>query len=196
MLALGTAVGLTLARDWRVLLLLLGGEYALLAVSYTTFLPLHLAYVKFVVGLFVVLILLVTMWQIQGRAPASQTSARLSSAFQLGLLMLITALTGVVAWLVGRGEEASFTLAFGLRWLTYSLLGLGLLRFLTSNTAVRLGIGLLLLLSGIELFYLSWNPSWLMLGFFALATLGSTLAIAYLIQWQLLSSNNQSFNNN
>ena len=179
-LALLTAVGLLWARPWQVLLSLLVVLYVLVAVVYTSFLPLHLAYTKFVVGLFVGLILLVTVWQVQ------VVSAAVSAFAWRGLTVaaLVTAVGGILAWWLNQNQPVP---TFAVDWLTYALLGLGLLGFLTSTTPLRLGIGLLLILNGIELFYLTWNPSLPMIGFFALANLLSALATAYLLQVRLPS---------
>jgi hypothetical protein len=182
-LALLTAVGLFLARDWRVLCLLLPLEYGLIAVASTSFLPLHLAYLKFVVGLFVTLILLVTVWQIHGRV-ALKGAGQQSFVMWLAVSIMATAVVGGLAWWFNEGQP---TVGFWLNWLTGALLILGLLRFLTSTSPLYLGVGLLLILSGFELFYLSWNQSLLMVGFFALANLLSALATAYLMQWRVAS---------
>lgn len=173
LLGLGTAVGLVITTEWRLLLLLLLGQYALLGVVLTSFLPLHLAYINFVVGLFVGLILLVTVWQLP-------TSARRLGAFlsgrRAGGALLLTAVGGLLAWWLAAD--------FWLNWLMLGLLFLGLLRFLTTAVALPLGIGFLLLLSSFQLFYLHSNQSPLMVAFFALAHLLSALATAYLMQWR------------
>ena len=171
MLALSTAVGLALSREWRLLLLLLTGQYALLGLVYTSFLPLHLAYINFVVGLFVGLILLVTVWQwpASARIIEGTTSGR-----QVGIAVLLTAVGGIIAWWLDGN--------FWLPWLTMSFLALGLLRFLTTTAPLLLGLSILLLLSSFQLFYLAWNQSLLMIGFFALVHLLTALATAYLMQ--------------
>jgi hypothetical protein len=188
LLGLVTAVLLVLLHDWRPLLGLLVLEYALLGASSTSFLPLHLAYITLIVGIFVGLILLVTIWQTPATGQVSEVVAR----WYVGAVGVSTAVAFALTYWLQAGQ---LNQPFALQWLTITLFALGLLRFLSSTTPLLLGIGLLLLLSSFQLFYLSWNQSLLMVGFFALIHLLTALALAYLMQWRVITTSATVFPN-
>jgi hypothetical protein len=86
----------------------------------------------------------------------------------------------VVAWLLAQQTAVSNGTSFA----TYTLLFLGSWGFLSTKEPLYIGLGLLMLLSGIELIYLQ-TASLITIGFLAAAHLITVIVVTYLAQQQM-----------
>ncbi|MCP4358830.1 MAG: hypothetical protein GY796_12495 [Chloroflexi bacterium] len=196
-----SAVVVLLAWEWRVALFALAAQYLFVTLLYVDVLDPRLTVVKALVGWFVCLMLAITAGQVSwGRLPedvlpdeVAQVAAErkwrlgplavpaalpLRLAAVLILLLVVIALTQQPdSGLLLLGEmDSSFRLA------VYGLMGLGLLGLAVSDEPFLAGLGLLLFLSGFELFYSVLEQSVLMLAVLAAVNLLVALMIAYLVQ--------------
>ena len=97
-------------------------------------------------------------------------------------LLLVLLLIVVVLTLSGRPGYQLPAVPEAVNLAVYALVGLGLLNAGLTGEPLRSGIGLLMVLSGFELFYNTVEQSILMLAFLAGANLAVALTIAYLTQ--------------
>lgn len=189
---------LTVIWDWRVAILALVGHYFAVGLLYAEVLDPRLAMVKLLVGVFVCLILYFTARQVGwGALPpdlseeeALQWRGERRLRFGLYLspgslpfrLLLALLLIVVVVVLSRRPGYQLPAVPEAVNLAVYALVGLGLVNAGLTGEPLRSGIGLLLVLSGFELFYNTVEQSILMLAFLAGANLAVALAIAYLTQ--------------
>ncbi len=200
----GTAVliGLLIAAgllvvlvNWRLLILILGAQYLLAGLLLSRAVPIELGMVKALVGIMICPVLYITArrvkWghledDLEDTAPKS----RLSWLIAPGLpVRLITALMGLVLSvslalrnpLAITGEQlVSRDLTIGI----FALLLLGLLNMATHENPLKVGLGVLSLLSGFELFYTVIEPTLTIVGLLGLTNLIIALAISYLtVAW-------------
>lgn len=195
------AIIIIMAWDWRVTLLALLVHYLTVGLLFVDVLDPRLAVVKLLVGLFVCLILYMTARQVNyGRlpvdvAPAEAVGLGLERQVRVGPYTLPTSLPFrffaaimivLVAWALSQQTTLqlpilSDSLAY-LNWAVYGLAGLGLLGMGLTADPWRAGLGMLLFLTGFELFYSALEQSVAMLALLAVVTLLITLFIAYLTQ--------------
>ena len=195
------AVIITVARDWRLVLLALAALYAAVGFLYVDILDPRLATVKVLVGLFICLILYITARQVSwGRLPPDidpdevirleqERRIRLggwlmptSMPFRLFLALMVL----VVVLTVGRlpayqlpgltAQTAHVSLAI------YGLISLGFVGLGLTSEPLRAGISLLLLLVGFELFYSGLDQRTTMLTALAATNFLLALMITYLTQ--------------
>lgn len=198
-----TAVVVILAWEWRVAILALAAQYLLVALLYVDVLDPRLAFVKSLTGLFVCLILAITAGQVNwGRLPPDvlpqeaeqiKTERRIrlgpltvpaSWPMRLGTVVLLLL---VVLALVNRAGGALPVLPPAMTHYALAVVGLmafGLLALVTSPEAIIAGMGVLLFVSGFELYYSALEQSFAMLVLLALFNLLLTVVIAYLVQRQ------------
>jgi hypothetical protein len=196
-----TAVLIVMAWDWRVTLLALLVQYLTAGLLFVDVLDPRLAVVKVLVGLFVCLILYMTARQVNyGRLPVDVAADEaaglgLERRVRVGPYLLPTSLPFrffaaimivLVAWALAQRPAfqlpvLSDSLAY-LNFAVYGLAGLGLLGMGLTADPWRAGLGLLLFLTGFELFYSALEQSVAMLALLAVTTLLITLFIAYLTQ--------------
>ena len=198
---LATAVLIVLAWDWRLTLLALLVQYLTAGLLFVDVLDPRLAVVKVLVGLFVCLILYMTARQVNyGRLPVDVAADEaaglgLERRVRVGPYLLPTSLPFrffaavlivLVAWVLAQRPAfqlpvLSDSLTY-LNFAVYGLAGLGLLGMGLTADPWRAGLGLLLFLTGFELFYSALEQSVAMLALLAVTTLLLTLFIAYLTQ--------------
>lgn len=196
-----TAVIIVMAWDWRVTLLALLVQYLTAGLLFVDVLDPRLAVVKVLVGLFVCLILYITARQVNyGRLPvdvAAEEAAGLGleRRVRVGPYMLPTTLPFrffaammivLAAWALAQRPAfhlpvLSDTLAH-MNVAVYGLAGLGLLGMGLTADPWRAGLGMLLFLTGFELFFSALEQSVAMLALLAVVTMLITLFIAYLTQ--------------
>ena len=197
-LALLAAGILTVIWDWRVAILALVVQYFAVGLLYAEVLDPRLAIVKLLVGVFVCLILYFTARQVGWGTLPPELSAVEAGQWQRERqlrfgpylspgslpfrLLLVLLLIVVVLTLSGRPGYQLPAVPEAVNLAVYALVGLGLLNAGLTGEPLRSGIGLLMVLSGFELFYNPVEQSILMLAFLAGANLAVALAIAYLTQ--------------
>lgn len=197
----GTAVliGLLIATtllvvlvNWRLLILALGAQYILVGLMLTRTVPLELAAVKALVGVMICPVLFITARRVHwGRsdeddAEPAKPRSRLGWLISPGLPMRLLAglLTLVLSVSLALRNPLPITgNAIISRDLTvgiFSLLVLGLLNAALNENPLKVGIGLLTLLAGFELFYTVIDPTLTIVGLLGLTNLIIALAISYL----------------
>lgn len=195
------AIVIVMAWDWRVTLLALLVHYLAVGLLFIDVLDPRLAVVKLLVGLFVCLILYMTARQVNyGRLPIDVTAEEaaglgLERRVRVGPYTLPTSLPFrffaaimmvLVAWALA--QQPAFQLPVlpealnYLNWVIYGLAGLGLLGMGLTADPWRAGLGMLLFLTGFELFYSALEQSVAVLALLAVVTLLITLFISYLTQ--------------
>ncbi len=191
-----TAALLVMLTNWRLLIFALGAQYLLTGLLLSRAVPIELGMVKALVGIMICPVLYITArrvkWghleddEIENEKPKS----RLAWLISPGLPMrLIIATTGVVLSLslalrnplpITGDQIVSRDITIG----TFTLLLLGLLNMALNENPLKVGLGLLSLLAGFELFYTVVQPALTIVGLLGLTNLIIALAIAYLtIAW-------------
>ncbi len=196
--------------NWRLLILALGVQYLLVGLMLTRVVPLELAAVKALVGVMICPVLFITARRVRwGQIeqpdeaeadqlasdplapdqPAPKPAARRSL---IGLLispglplrLMAALLTAVLAVSLARRTPLSVTgdalVSRDITIGTFGLLLLGLLNILLNENPLKVGIGLLSLLAGFEMFYTSVEPTLTIVGLLGLTNLIIGLAISYL----------------
>lgn len=190
LLVLATAVFIVIVPSVRLALAGLVVQYALLTMLYLDVMDPRLALVKLLVGWFACLILMITGQQVDWGRAAKQTKSR---PVLIGERKIpVTAVRGVLAlvmlgivWLLAR-QELPFTAALPepVALAVYGLVGFGLLCLLTSlDELLRAGIGVLMLIVGLELYtatLLEQTPGNLVL--MAAVNLAVVLIVSFLTQ--------------
>jgi hypothetical protein len=198
---------LVILVNWRLLILALGVQYLLVGLLLTRVVPLELAAVKALVGVMICPVLFITArrvrWgqidQAESEAdhppidqPAPERPAPATRRSLIGWLIspglplrLLAALLTVVlaVSLAVRNPLAVTGDALVSRDVTIGMFGLlllGLLNVLLNENPLKVGIGLLSLLAGFELFYTTVEPTLTIVGLLGLTNLIIGLAIAYL----------------
>lgn len=188
---------IVIVADWRINLLALTGTYLVGGMLFVEVLEPRLAYVKVMAGLFVSLVLYVTARQVPNpptlRNAASQPdwnrhmrlgTRTLSTSWPVRLIL--TSITGGMILLMGAQSAWQLPgLSLEPAYLTtavYGLMALGLLTLGLTAEPLRAGMGLLLLLTGFELYYTTLGQSLESLTALASVNLVVALVIAYLAQ--------------
>ncbi|MBE2222235.1 MAG: hypothetical protein IAF02_11880 [Anaerolineae bacterium] len=156
LMVLATAVFILMIPSVRLALVGLAVQYFALMLLYLDVIDPRLALVKLLVGWFVCLILMVTGQQVNwGRRdrvkPMRFGDRQVSVTAVRGLLAFV--LLGIV-WLLAR-QDFSFmtTVPNALALAVYGLVGFGLLGMFTSaDELLRAGMGVLMLIAGLELY--------------------------------------------
>lgn len=197
--ALVTAVLIAAAWDWRLSILALMAHYLFAGLLFVELLDPRLAAVKVLVGLFVCLILYFTARQVNwGRPPEDVTPqeaaqlapprvlrlrgtavtltppVRTGGALLLALLVFLLARLFYLPWLPA-----------GLPFVNVAVVGLlllGVVGMALAREPLQGGMGLLVFLSGFEMFYHSANPAAAALAALAVVNFGVALVISYLAQ--------------
>ena len=188
LLVLATAVFILVIPDVRLALAGLAAQYFGLMLLYVDVVDPRLALVKLLVGWFVCLILLITGQQVHwGRAnrvkPMRFGDRRVSVTAVRGILALV--LLGIV-WLLAQ-QDLSFMaiLPTFLALAVYGLVGFGLLGVLTaSDELLRAGMGVLMLIAGLELYTTSTTVEQSLAGLAMMAAINLIVAlvVAALVQ--------------
>lgn len=193
---LAAAFLLVTLTNWRLLVLALGAQYLLLGLMLTRAVPLELSAVKALVGVMICPVLYITARRVrwghlsdepeEDAPPLSRRRAWLSALIGPGLPVraLAASLTAVLGLSLAlrsplpivNDPVAARDLTIG----TFGLVLLGLLNVILNENPLKVGIGLLTLLSGFELFYTAIEPTLTLVGLLGLTNLIIALAISYL----------------
>lgn len=188
-LAIAAASVIVIFWEWRLALLALTVNYLAATLLFIEVLDPRLAIVKLFVGLFICLMLYFTARQatnehpsagVRSAAPSSRKwLARSSLPFRsfLTLLVILTVLS------LSRGADYRLpAVPAAINLAVYGLVALGLLGIALGTNPLQVGMSILLLMAGFELFYNTLDQSITVLGLLAVANLLLTLAVAYLAQ--------------
>ena len=196
-----TAVLVIIIWDWRFALLALVVQYFFAGLLFVDLLDPRLAVVKLLAGWFACLILYVTARQVNwGGRPQDVTAEELSSVapektFQVGplhipvslplRLLLVLIMLWLITSLFQRPDFALPAIASTMSYLSLAILalvGLGVLGLAITSEPLKAGMGVLMFMTGFELFYSALDQSAPMLIVLAAVNLGVALLIAYLVQ--------------
>lgn len=180
--------------NWRLLIFALAAHYLLIGLMLTRAVPIELAAVKALVGIMICPVLLITArrvhWgQIDDEPTEDEPPKRRSLigwliSPGLPLRFLAASLTAVLALSLALRNPLSIVgdviLSRDLTVATFSLLLLGLLNIVLNENPLKVGIGLLSLLAGFEMFYTVVDPTLTIVGLLGLTNLIIALAISYL----------------
>ena len=205
-LLLVTAVFIVFVGDWRLMLLAFAGQYLVAGLLFVEALDPRLAIVKVLAGWFVCLILYMTGRQADdggggnGRSPANANAARITNLGQgnkvrgnayrllsaISFRLVAALIILLSAWVLSQ-RPGYFLLALPseLAYMTfavYGLIGLGLLGVSLTADPLRAGLGVLMLMTGFELYYSVLEQSVVVLALLAAVNLILALAISYLTQ--------------
>lgn len=173
-----TAMGLLLARDWRVSLGLLGVQYLGVFWLSSQHWPLSMAAVKLVSGWMCIVVLATTRLNL-GEIPTATdefwTQGRLFRGFVAGVIALMAAV------LAPRLEVAIPGLGLPVAYGGLFLMGLGILHLGIISQPLRVVLGLLTVLAGFETIYAGLESSILVAAMLAVVDLGLALVGAYLL---------------
>lgn len=176
--------------DWRVALLALTVQYVVTSLLFVDVLEPRLAIVKFFVGIFICLILYFAARQASAsqRPEAGATEEtnekanspeRTTIAFRT-FLALMVALAALA--LSGRAGYRLPAVPTHVNLAIYGLVGMGLLLLALTTRPLTAGMGLLMIMTGFELFYNTLEQSTTILILLAAANLILALTISYLAQ--------------
>jgi hypothetical protein len=181
--------------NWRLLILVLGAQYILAGLLLSRAVPIELGMVKALVGIMICPVLYITArrakWgHLEEDELEDEKKSRWAWLIAPGLPMrLIIAVTGLVLSLslalrnplpITGEQIVSRDITIG----AFTLLLLGLLNMALHENPLKVGLGLLSLLSGFELFYTVIEPTLTLVGLIGLTNLIIALAISYLtVAW-------------
>ncbi|MCJ7706139.1 MAG: hypothetical protein MUO38_00840 [Anaerolineales bacterium] len=174
-----TGTLLVVLDDRRAVLGILAGQYLCAAWLVGLALPLSIAAAKLVAGLMACGALALSVAALRWRSPEVQAGALPSGhAFRLvaaGMVATVAVGLGLGNWMSLPGITAPGILGSTL------LMGLGLLQIGITEEPLRVGAGLLTLLSGFEIAYSSIEPSLAVVALLAAVHLGIALVVSYLL---------------
>jgi hypothetical protein len=190
-----TATLLIVSQDWRLNVIALAAQYFFVALLMTQTIRVEMAAVKGLIGWVICLVFYLTEQQAQllmrRGGPQEPLSLRDWFAGRLegwrhegvsaraGFGFMATVLVGVTVYAISSAlplpqVSRSLTVA------CYALGGLGILLIGLSRDPLRVGAGMLMFLSGFDLFYVALEPSLLVTGFLGLISFIIALGAAYL----------------
>lgn len=185
-LVLAAAVLIVVIRDWRVGLLGLLGHYCVAWLLFVEVLDARLAIIKLLTGLFVCLILYVTGRQLADMGMMGRRGGVVSLPLLTNVWMRVggALLVGLVVW--SASQQSSWQLpgmtAGYVALAVYGLVGMGLLQMALTAEPLFAGMGLLMMMTGFELFYHGLEQSVLLLAVLAGGNLLLAVMVAYLAQ--------------
>jgi len=194
-----TASLLVIVSDWRLLNLLLGAQYlligAFLIVVRIEGFPVELAIVKALVGVMIVPVLYISARRARwGRDPDAEDAETISAPGQRFEWIRSPGLAlRVMAALLGAAVALSLALRSPLQFITplntardvtiatFVLIGQGLLNLALNENPLKVGLGLLTIAAGFEVFYTPAEPTLTVVALLGLVNLMIALALSYLI---------------
>jgi hypothetical protein len=198
LVALLIAAGLLVVMvNWRLLIIALGVQYVLIGLMLTRVVPFELATVKALIGIIICPVLYITARRVQwggttveedeDEAPPADLPKRkrwqiVSPGLPVRIIVAVLALAMSIS-LASRnplpitGDQAlSRDITIG----AFSVMLLGLINAALAENPLKVGLGLLSILAGFELFDTAVEPTLTVVGLLGLTNLILALAIAYL----------------
>lgn len=189
---------LVIFTNWRLLILALGAQYILIGLMLTRVVPIELAAVKALVGVMICPVLYITARRVNwgqitpdddddDEVPDTPRPKRrwwwiVSPG--LPVRLIVTALGVAISLSLANRNPLPITadqaLSRDFTIATFSVILLGLINAALAENPLKVGMGLLSLLAGFELFYTSVEPTLTIVGLLGLTNLIIALAIAYL----------------
>lgn len=187
-----TAAILVVSRDWRLNVLALTVQYFFIVLLLTRHIRIEVAAVKGLIGWMICMVIYVTERRAsepapgeapptaagpgRGRpAPARRRSNLARAAFNLLATLLVSVAAYTAMLRIPLPEvTAEVTLA------CYALVGLGLLLIGLGEAPMQTGIGVLMFLSGFDLFYVALEPSLAVAALIGALSFAIALVTAYL----------------
>lgn len=179
-LFLATLILVTLV-DWRLNLAALAGLFACTAVLLAQITVWQVVAVRFLMGLLILFILILTGRATRFGAPLAQPTLRFVVPTGFPFRMMALVLVSLAAWFTANQPALALPgLPANLNLASYLLMGLGLLNLGLSEEPLNTGMGLFMVLGGFQLFYLAIEPSLAIVGLLAAVELGVALVVSYL----------------
>ncbi|MBI3362668.1 MAG: hypothetical protein HY023_16325 [Chloroflexi bacterium] len=183
-----TAGLLLIARDWRLAVGAVTAQYVLAVVLFAQVIPPQVAGVKLLIGLMSCLILFLSATQADARR--REIGGEAASLLQMRGTTLPTGLpfraiaaviVGLSALAVGgRPESALPEVSADVTLAVFGLSGMSVLVLALTEAPLEIGLGLLTLLTGFELFYHAVEPSLAAIALLAMAHFGIAVVTGYL----------------
>ncbi len=182
--------------NWRLLILALGAQYILIGLMLTRVVPIELAAVKALVGIMVCPVLYITARRVnwghtdeegtEETPPTDRPRRRwwhiLGAGWPVRLIVAVLALA-ISTGLAARSPlpiVSDLALSRDLTTAAFSVMLLGLINAALAENPLKVGMGLLSIIAGFELFYTAVEPTLTIVGLLGLTNLFIALAIAYL----------------
>src|SRR5512143_2123279 len=194
-LLIATAL-LVILINWRLLIVALGAQYILIGLMLTRVVPIELAAVKALVGIMICPVLYITARRVNWGHPeeeeeedrAAERPQRrwwhiLSAGWPVRIIVAVLGLA-IGLSLVSRNPLPIVTdvsLSHDLTAGAFSVMLLGLINAALAENPLKVGMGLLSVMAGFELFFTSVEPTLTIVGLLGLTNLFLALAISYLI---------------
>jgi hypothetical protein len=196
LVALLIATGLLVVMvNWRLLIIALGVQYILIGLMLTRVVPFELATVKALIGIIICPVLYITARRVQwggttaeeDEAPPADLPKRkrwqiVSPGLPVRIIVAVLALAMSIS-LASRNplpitsdQALSRDITIG----AFSVMLLGLINAALAENPLKVGLGLLSILAGFELFDTAVEPTLTVVGLLGLTNLILALAIAYL----------------
>lgn len=182
--------------NWRLLIVALGAQYILIGLLLTRVVPIELAAVKALVGIMICPVLYITARRVNWGRPEDEETEENPAANRpqrrwwhiLGAGWPVRLIVAVLALAISTGLAsrsplpivADQTLARDLTVGAFSVMLLGLINAALAENPLKVGMGLLSIMAGFELFYTAVEPTLTIVGLLGLTNLFLSLAIAYL----------------
>ena len=181
-----TSAGLTIIRDWRLELGLLGLQYIIVFWLANQYWPISMAAIKLVTGWMAIAILGITRLNLKDVEDDNKQfwpQGRLFRLFAAGAItmIVITISPRVQAIIPGIGLPVIYS--------SLILIGLGMLHLGMTAQPFRVILGLLTVLSGFEALYAALESSILVAAMLSTVNLGLALVGAYLLSARTLEEN-------
>jgi hypothetical protein len=180
--------------NWRLLIVVLGLQYILIGLMLTRVVPIELAAVKALVGIMICPVLYITARRVNWGHPEEETEGEPASRSQrrwwhlLGAGWPVRVIVAVLAVAISTGLAsrnplpivADQALSRDLTTGAFSVMLLGLINAALAENPLKVGLGLLSIMAGFELFYTAVEPTLTIVGLLGLTNLFLALAISYL----------------
>jgi hypothetical protein len=182
--------------NWRLLIVALGAQYILIGLMLTRVVPIELAAVKALVGIMICPVLYITARRVNWGRPEDEDIEESAATVQprrrwwniLGAGWPVRVIVAVLALAISIGLAsrsplpvvADQSLAHDLTTGAFSVMLLGLINAALAENPLKVGLGLLSIMAGFELFYTAVEPTLTIVGLLGLTNLFLALAIAYL----------------
>jgi len=178
---LSTATSLLIARDWRLVLGILGLQYTGVFWLTAQHWPLSMASIKIVTGWMAIAILSITRLNLEKRGGTEEQLWPRGSFFHIFAAGIVIVLVSTVA---PRVEEIIPGIGIPVIMGSLILMGLGMLHLGITTQPFRVIIALLTTLSGFEALYAALESAILVAAMLSMINLGLALIGAYLITAQ------------
>jgi hypothetical protein len=202
-----TATLLVVSQDWRMNVIALAMQYFFVGLLMTQVTRIEMAAVKGLIGWVICLAFYLTEQQMQSslRSNGSDEAVPLRNWFAARLegwrregisaqaaFNFMAAVLVAVTVSVASSELPLPQVSGSLTLACYVLAGLGILLIGLSQDPLRVGVGMLMFLSGFDLFYVALEPSLLVTGFLGVVSFVIALGMAYLKAAEVAYSSEES----